>query len=234
MAPKRKVCRLQTPNSQTPKQFVYKTSRVGSQYQARIPRMLSRKEILKENKKKLEQAKRVRPPRLTLPFFPTRRPNPLLDVPLVDEPPDKLLWQPSKTDEKTVDKYLATIKSTPSRKNNEERVLYLLHQSDYDVDEALRRYRELPEPADPADRFDTEDRKKFEKFLCVFGKNFYEFKKSRCREKSVDEIVDYYYYWKTSPHYKNFITEYKGMRGWSRQKIAFYKVKVKPEVIDLE
>lgn len=129
---------------------------------------------------------------------------------------DKLMWQPSRIPENSVNNFLNAIKSFPSRKLNEEKVLYLLHQCDYDTEEAYRRFQLLPEPATDAGIWSEEECKNFEKVLQCHGKKFHYVPKL-IPAKSVKDVVEFYYFWKRSERYDAFIND-KCIYGQSKYK----------------
>lgn len=129
---------------------------------------------------------------------------------------DQILWQPSRIPENSVNNFLTAVKATPSRKINEERILYLLHQCEYDTEEAFRRFQLLPEPASDAEIWSEEECKNFEKVLQFHGKKF-NYVQKLVPSKSVKDVVAFYYFWKRSERYDSFIND-KCIYGQSRYK----------------
>ena len=121
-------------------------------------------------------------------------------------PKDQLLWQPSKISENSVYNFLRAIKSSTSRRINEEKILYLLHQCDYDTEEAYRRFQLLPEPATDAGIWSEEECKNFERVLQCHGKKFH-YVQRLVPSKSVKDVVEFYYFWKRSSRYDAFIND---------------------------
>lgn len=129
---------------------------------------------------------------------------------------DQLLWQPSRISENSVNIFLNVIKSYPSRKLSEEQVLYLLHQCDYDTDEAYRRFQLLPDPVADAGIWSEDECKHFERVLQFHGKKFHMVTKI-IPSKSVKDVVEFYYFWKRSERYDAFIND-KNIHGQSKFK----------------
>lgn len=129
---------------------------------------------------------------------------------------DKLLWKPSEISETVVNNYLKSIKSSQCRRMSEEEALYLLHQCDYDTDEAFRRLQLLPEPVSEEDIWSEEECRHFERVLQYHGKKFRLVTKV-VPSKSVQDVVKFYYFWKRSERYDAFIND-KCIFGQSKYK----------------
>lgn len=88
--------------------------------------------------------------------------------------------------------------------------LFLLHQSNYDCDTALHRFKtEYQEDQE----WNSEDVQSFEEGLFRFGKNFSTIHLQLLPDRTVKELVEFYYRWKRSPSYDNFVRRNLGYDG---------------------
>ncbi|KAL3321045.1 Mesoderm induction early response protein 1 [Cichlidogyrus casuarinus] len=100
----------------------------------------------------------------------------------------------------------------PEETDHEEALLLLL-QSDYDVDEALKRLdKKLGKPNEMPTYLSTWSEAEciaFEKGFAIFGKNFRQIQESELRHRSVGELVHFYYFWKKTARYDEFSKAYR-------------------------
>ncbi|KAL8625605.1 hypothetical protein ACOMHN_043880 [Nucella lapillus] len=134
---------------------------------------------------------------------------------------DRLLWNPSKIEPDKLEAYLCEVKMqslanaagiasipTGSHVADDEQALYLLHQCDHNVEEALRR-RKMQNilPSDPMSLWSEEECQNFEMGLRVHGKNFHQIQQTKVRTRSVGELVQFYYMWKKSERHDHFASK---------------------------
>ncbi|XP_076440997.1 mesoderm induction early response protein 1-like [Babylonia areolata] len=134
---------------------------------------------------------------------------------------DRLLWNPSKINPEKLEAYLREVKNqsqanaagvasipTGSHIGDDEQALYLLHQCDHNVEEALRR-RKMQNilPSDPMSLWSEEECQNFEMGLRVHGKNFHQIQQTKVRTRSVGELVQFYYMWKKSERHDHFASK---------------------------
>lgn len=94
---------------------------------------------------------------------------------------DKLLWDPSRLDSKTIEDFLKRAASLMkpvipmgAQLRDDEQALYLLQQCGHNVDEALRRIRISVIPSsDSMSLWSEEECRNFESGIRCFGKNFH-------------------------------------------------------------
>jgi hypothetical protein len=123
------------------------------------------------------------------------------------EAPDTLLWRPHSPEEKVVS-YLKTVSSVlkPESGNSSwdtEQALQLLQKCEHDAQRALDLVRTegLPEGTRPWTEEECGD---FEQGLRVSGKDFFQLTK-KVPSRSVKELVEFYYFWKKSKRYEEFL-----------------------------
>ncbi|XP_046544736.1 mesoderm induction early response protein 1-like [Haliotis rubra] len=131
---------------------------------------------------------------------------------------DRLLWNPSKTENDTVEKYLKDVHEqnlmnaqgvncipTGTHVRDDEQALYLLLQCGHNVEEALRRRKMQAVPtSDPMSLWSEEECRNFENGLRTYGKNFYLIQQNKVRTRSVGELVQFYYLWKKTERHDIF------------------------------
>lgn len=96
---------------------------------------------------------------------------------------------------------------------DDERALWLLQQSGFSVDEALRRQK-IGGPPGGAGSFvngdcdmtpwSEEECRNFEAGLRLHGKDFFTIKTSKLTSRSVKELVNFYYLWKKTERHDVF------------------------------
>ncbi|XP_041357861.1 mesoderm induction early response protein 1-like [Gigantopelta aegis] len=131
---------------------------------------------------------------------------------------DRLLWNPSKTENATVEKYLKDVHKqnlqisqgvnsipTGAHVADDEQALYLLLQCGHNVEEALRRRNmQAVATSDPMSLWSEEECRNFENGLRLYGKNFYLVQQIKVRTRSVGELVQFYYLWKKTERHDVF------------------------------
>ncbi|CAG0885827.1 unnamed protein product [Darwinula stevensoni] len=121
---------------------------------------------------------------------------------------DALMWDPSALAERDVEDYLQQVASssltspTPDIVSypvpDNEEALYQLLKCGHNTEEALRRRRINPYPrASPLSLWAKEECEAFECGLRMFGKKFYLIQQYKVRTRSIGELINFYYLWKT-------------------------------------
>lgn len=151
---------------------------------------------------------------------------------------DKLLWDPKILSEEETERYLNKVRelkilNQDSKKNDgkkvnsvirkrkrnrlfdtiitkdDEQVLYLLLQCGFNVEEALRRQRLNIIPQTNMSLWSEDECIHFENGLSLFGKDFHQIQLHKVRTRSVEELVQFYYYWKKSERHDVFVSNFK-------------------------
>ncbi|XP_078576125.1 mesoderm induction early response protein 1-like isoform X2 [Branchiostoma floridae x Branchiostoma japonicum] len=130
---------------------------------------------------------------------------------------DRLLWDPTRLDDKQVESYLDEYASLApgspgmgavpagGHVRDDEQALFLLMQCDGDFQEALRRKRmQSVTPATEESLWSEEDCRNFESGLRMYGKDFHMIQKTRLPMKSVGDLVHFYYLWKKTERHDMF------------------------------
>ncbi|XP_015917489.1 mesoderm induction early response protein 1 [Parasteatoda tepidariorum] len=118
------------------------------------------------------------------------------EAPYLDK--ETLVWSPYKLSEEVVQKHLADIGITGRRGRHqmtaydEEMALFELHRSDYDTEEAKRRFLNRPPIASLEDVWCEEDKNLYNIEFKKNGKDFGAIHRVLFW-KSIEEIVEYYY-----------------------------------------
>lgn len=108
-----------------------------------------------------------------------------------------------------------TTKPEPSQEDyfqDEEQLLYLLLQCNYNTEEALRRRKLDPFKYylyDPMTLWSEEECLGFEQGLRMFGKNFGPIRENAVPTRSHAEVVAFYYLWKKSERHDVYTNQYK-------------------------
>lgn len=96
--------------------------------------------------------------------------------------------------------------------HDEEQLLFLLHQCNYNIDEAMRRRKLDPFKFyvyEPMSSWSQEECLAFEHGLRVHGKNFFLIGSNQVLTRSRSEIVAFYYLWKKSERHDMYTNQYK-------------------------
>ncbi|XP_033115075.1 mesoderm induction early response protein 1-like isoform X3 [Anneissia japonica] len=134
---------------------------------------------------------------------------------------DRLLWDPSKLDDSQTESYLrqvqvatsATAKdlhavSQGAHTRDDEKVLYVLLQCGYNIEEALRRHKMQIAPiTDEMSLWSEDECRFFESGLRSYGKNFHLIKLHKVQTRSVGELVQFYYLWKKTARHDVFANQ---------------------------
>lgn len=102
--------------------------------------------------------------------------------------------------------------STEDYFQDEEQLLYLLLQCNYNFDEALRRRRLDPTKYflhEPMSLWSQEECLGFEHGLRTFGKNFRLIRENKVQTRTHAELVAFYYLWKKSERHDVYTNQYK-------------------------
>ncbi|UJR28065.1 hypothetical protein I4U23_009321 [Adineta vaga] len=131
-------------------------------------------------------------------------------------PSDELLWSSSlasDTDDENIDDYLKkTHIEYPS--SNDEISLQTLLNCQFNTDLALMKFRQLPiKMIYSYATWSLNEIQEFEEGLRKYGKNFYKISVFKCSNRSVHEIIYFYYQWKKSERYELFIEEQQRMNS---------------------
>ncbi|XP_067106635.1 mesoderm induction early response protein 3a [Osmerus mordax] len=137
----------------------------------------------------------------------------------VYENEDQLLWQPDSLSEQRVKDYLrdsaaplvdgkvATVPQGCLVQDNEQ-ALYELVKCNYNVQDALERYRRsgktLKGQMSP---WSEEECRNFEHALLLYEKNFHLIQKHKVKTRTVAECVAFYYMWKKSERFDFFVQQ---------------------------
>ncbi|XP_071952783.1 mesoderm induction early response protein 1-like [Antedon mediterranea] len=146
--------------------------------------------------------------------------SPYDDVPAYENE-DRLLWDPSKLDDDQTERYLNQIQTSSSSNakgleavpqgahtRDDEKVLYVLLQCGYNVDEALRRHKiQIPPITDEMSLWSEDECRFFESGLRSYGKNFHLIKQHKVQTRSVGELVQFYYLWKKTVRHDVFANQ---------------------------
>ncbi|GBL95697.1 Mesoderm induction early response protein 1 [Araneus ventricosus] len=144
---------------------------------------------------------------------------------LIQNDEDKHLWCSSILPEDEVVDYLHSIRLLGWKGLNEEKALILLHRSNYDKKEALRRFNLLPDGF-RSTVWSQNECLLFEDGIQKFGKDFSSIQKM-VQTKNINETVEFYYFWKKSERHDVFIKEKLGRvrsRFKTRQKKKMYRI----------
>lgn len=102
--------------------------------------------------------------------------------------------------------------STQDYFQDEEQLLYLLLQCNYNLEEALRRRRLDPSKYylyEPMSLWSQEECLGFEHGLRIYGKNFHSIRENKVPTRSHSEVVAFYYLWKKSERHDVYTNQYK-------------------------
>jgi hypothetical protein len=136
----------------------------------------------------------------------------------VYENDDQLIWDPSLLEDLTVEHYVHEIHRhdlsigqgvysvpTGAHTKDNEQALYLLLQCEYNVREALHRHgNQLPPPQDPLSLWSEEECRNFENGLRTYGKDFFQIQQNKVKTRSVQDLVQFYYFWKKTERHDAF------------------------------
>ncbi|KAK3869236.1 hypothetical protein Pcinc_025447 [Petrolisthes cinctipes] len=86
-----------------------------------------------------------------------------------------------------------------SRDDTTINALEMLHNSDYDHDKALQALDKCPVPDGIDKKWSEDERKRFQKGLRKYGKDFFQIRKNLLPHKKTSELVSFYYLWKKTP-----------------------------------
>ncbi|XP_059472214.1 mesoderm induction early response protein 1-like [Neocloeon triangulifer] len=157
---------------------MYKTTRVGEEYQAQVPEIACSMDTVDPNY----------------------------------GAPDTLLWDPSHLSENQVEAFnKATEKLLQETgenwvKDNDE-FLYSLMQSNFNIEEALRRHSfNTIQPVDTMSLWTEQEVDRFENGLCTYGKDFFKIHQNKLPSKSVMDIIKFYYLYKKTPRHETLVT----------------------------
>ncbi|XP_065207154.1 mesoderm induction early response protein 1-like [Planococcus citri] len=92
---------------------------------------------------------------------------------------------------------------------DDEQALYLLLQCGFNVEEALRRQRLNVIPQTNMSLWSEDECTHFESGLYSFGKDFHQIQLHKVRTRSVEELVQFYYYWKKSERHDVFVSNFR-------------------------
>ncbi|XP_065833939.1 mesoderm induction early response protein 1-like isoform X2 [Oscarella lobularis] len=145
---------------------------------------------------------------------------------------DKLLWDGNRVDSKEVDSYLAlTVWNSPdenegidalplvAENGDSESALYLLKECDYNVHKAIQAAvgREsvagLESSSSEKEPWTEDDCRSFEIGMQLYGKNFPAIQKNRFPNRTVGEVIHYYYLWKKTEMHDLFAQQHYQNRG---------------------
>lgn len=90
----------------------------------------------------------------------------------------------------------------------DELALEILNLCDYQIDVALEKYTNETSNNLKQKKWSEEQSIAFEEGFKLHGKNFYKIKNECISERSVRELVEYYYLWKKSERYDVFVNKY--------------------------
>ncbi|XP_006815127.1 mesoderm induction early response protein 1-like [Saccoglossus kowalevskii] len=133
---------------------------------------------------------------------------------------DRLLWDPSKSQDENVKEYLQQIQEIPAGSQgvkqiptgdhvrDDEQALYLLLQCGHNEEEALRRHKmQVTPPTDEMSLWSEEECRSFENGLRTYGKDFHMIQQHKVRTRSVGELVQFYYLWKKTERHDQFANQ---------------------------
>ncbi|KAJ8260756.1 hypothetical protein COCON_G00164790 [Conger conger] len=132
---------------------------------------------------------------------------------------DQLLWCPDALPESRVREYLCETSSwasdgktegTPERGHirDNEQALYELMKCNYNIHNALERYRSSATSSkDEMLPWTEEECRSFEHALLLYEKNFHLIQKHKVKTRTVAECVAFYYIWKKSERFDYFVQQ---------------------------
>ncbi|CAF0821208.1 unnamed protein product [Rotaria sp. Silwood1] len=127
-----------------------------------------------------------------------------------DVPIDELLWSSSSvtdSDNENIDEYLKII-HTEYPSSDDEISLQTLLNCQLNTELALIKFRQLSNKTIYSySAWSLAEIENFEEGLREYGKNFFRISTYKCSNRSVREIVHFYYQWKKSERYQLFIEE---------------------------
>ncbi|CAF1317095.1 unnamed protein product [Rotaria magnacalcarata] len=125
-------------------------------------------------------------------------------------PVDEHLWSPSSVnneDDEKIDMYLKAIRNEYSFADVEIS-LQTLFNCQMDTESALVKLRQLPvKTIYTYCEWTLDEIQHLEEGLREYGKNFHKIALYKCQNRSVREIIHYYYQWKKSERFHSFIEE---------------------------
>ncbi|CAF2502767.1 unnamed protein product [Rotaria sp. Silwood2] len=125
-------------------------------------------------------------------------------------PVDELLWSPSSVnndDYEKIDEYLKTIRNEYSFADDEIS-LQTLFSCQMNTELALIKFRQLPvKTIYSYPEWSHDEIQHLEEGLHEYGKNFFKISLYKCSNRSVREIIHWYYQWKKSERYQLYIEE---------------------------
>ncbi|NP_001025320.2 mesoderm induction early response protein 3a [Danio rerio] len=147
---------------------------------------------------------------------------------------DQLLWQPDMLPESKVKSFLLDALSADGKMDRDgrcslvkdnEQALYELLKCNYNVPEALERYRSNDKSSkDEMLPWSEEECRNFEHALLLYEKNFHLIQKHKVSTRTVAECVAFYYMWKKSERFDFFVQQNR----FGKKKFSSY-----PGVTDL-
>ncbi|XP_005920890.1 mesoderm induction early response protein 2 isoform X2 [Haplochromis burtoni] len=127
---------------------------------------------------------------------------------------DQLLWRPGVLPVHEVEEFLLNAQRPRGQEEavgteevivqDNEQALYELVKCNFNVEEALRRFRFNVKVFSELCSWSEEECRNFEHGYRVYGKNFHLIQANKVRTRSVGECVEYYYMWKKSERHKYF------------------------------
>ncbi|CAF3376392.1 unnamed protein product [Rotaria socialis] len=125
-------------------------------------------------------------------------------------PVDELLWSSSSVNDsenENIDEYLTIIHSEYPA-SDDEISLQILLNCHLNTELALMKFRQLATKTIYSyTAWSLTEIQKFEEGLREYGKNFFEISTYKCTNRSVREVVHFYYQWKKSERYQFFVEE---------------------------
>ncbi|CAF0876246.1 unnamed protein product [Adineta ricciae] len=125
-------------------------------------------------------------------------------------PVDEILWSPSSVDDdmnENIDEYLKTIRSEYPL-SDDEISLQTLFNCQMNTETALTKFRQLPvKTIYSYPEWSLDEIQSLEEGLRVYGKNFFKISEIKCPNRSVREVIHFYYQWKKSERYQLFMEE---------------------------
>ncbi|XP_067253472.1 mesoderm induction early response protein 3a [Chanodichthys erythropterus] len=147
---------------------------------------------------------------------------------------DQLLWQPDMLPESKVKSFLQDALRADGKMDEDgkcslvrdnEQALYELLKCNYNVQEALERYRSNDKSSkDEMLPWSEEECRNFEHALLLYEKNFHLIQKHKVNTRTVAECVAFYYMWKKSERFDFFVQQNR----FGKKKFSSY-----PGVTDL-
>uniref|UniRef100_A0A668TYJ3 Uncharacterized protein n=1 Tax=Oreochromis aureus TaxID=47969 RepID=A0A668TYJ3_OREAU len=139
-------------------------------------------------------------------------------LPLAYSTEDQLLWRPGVLPVHEVEEFLLNAQRPRGQEEalgtqgvivqDNEQALYELVKCNFNVEEALRRFRfNVKVFSEELCSWSEEECRNFEHGYRVYGKNFHLIQANKVRTRSVGECVEYYYMWKKSERHKYFIQQ---------------------------